>query len=116
MKYFQGLLVILTLTIASYTLIAGNKMGWDLFTVFITDIKSITWAGQFNIDFSSYLFLSFLWISWRSKFSAKGVFLGLVAQILGILFFAPYLLYLSDINNGDMKKILLGKNYLDNND
>ena len=58
----------------------------------------------------NYLILSGLWIAWRHRFSTTGIVLGLIASVLGILFFAPYLLFVSILADGDTKKIVLGEN------
>ncbi|MEQ9448599.1 MAG: hypothetical protein RLN70_06775, partial [Rhodospirillaceae bacterium] len=71
-------------------------------------IAGMTWQGQFNTDFMMYLMLSGLWTAWRSGFTAGAVALGAVAAVLGILFLAPYLLYLSYRTKGDLRRLLLG--------
>jgi len=68
----------------------------------------LTWSGQFNLDFLCYLALSGLWIMWRNKFSGKSILVGTVAMILGIVFFAPYLLWLMNKEKGDLKRVLVG--------
>jgi hypothetical protein len=45
---------------------------------------------------------------WRNKFSAKSIAIGFIAMILGIIAFAPYLLFLLIKENGNLKKVLLG--------
>lgn len=71
----------------------------------------MNWAGQFNVDFMSFLLLSALWTSWRNKFSFNGICLGIVAFFGGIMFLAPYLLWNSFKAKGNIKAILLGDNY-----
>jgi hypothetical protein len=51
-----------------------------------------SWFGQFNLDFMFMLSLSALWVSWRHRFSATGLALGVVAFLGGILFLTVYLL------------------------
>ncbi len=87
----------------------GFSHGFNLFTPFFADIKSVNWAGQFNVDFSSYLLLSALWVAWREQFSAKGIISALVASVFGIMFLAPYLLIATIVHKGDIKKVLIGK-------
>jgi hypothetical protein len=105
---FKTLLVIQTIGLFVYTFIAFQTEGTDLFSVFLANIKSLTWNGQFNLDFLCYLTLSGLWIMWRDKFNGKSIFIGIVATILGIIFFAPYLLWLINKENGDLKRVLVG--------
>jgi hypothetical protein len=92
----------------AYTFIAFQKEGAGLFSVFLDNIKSLTWTGQFNLDFLCYLMLSGLWIMWRNKFSGKSIFVGIFAMIFGIVFFAPYLLWLLYKENGDLRRVLVG--------
>ncbi|WP_350292632.1 hypothetical protein [uncultured Croceitalea sp.] len=111
MKLFRVLLVILSVNILIYTLYTGTSHGWNLLSIFVKDISEFTWPGQFNTDFTSFLLLSGLWTMWRQKFSAASVVLGLVAFVGGIIFLAPYLLYLSFKNDGDIGAVLLGKHF-----
>jgi len=97
-----------TVALLAYTFFAFQNEGANLFQVFISNISSMTWNGQFNLDFSCYLTLSGLWIMWRNKFNSISVLMGLAAMILGIIVFAPYLLYLLKTENGDLQKILIG--------
>ena len=106
MKVFRLILVVQFLAIISYTIITGINHGWNLLAIFFNNILSFNWSGQFNLDFLFLLFLSGLWISWRSRFTAKGIFLGLVALLFGIMFVAPYLFYLSFKTKGDIKEII----------
>jgi hypothetical protein len=45
---------------------------------------------------------------WRNQFNSKGIVLGLAAMILGIVVFAPYVLYLLFETKGDLKRVLVG--------
>ncbi len=108
MLIFRLLLIILTINILVYTAITGSNHGWDLVSVFFTDIAAMGWPGQFNTDFLSFLILSMGWTMWRNNFSPLGVGLGIVALFGGIMFLAPYLLFLSFQTKGDMMVIILG--------
>ncbi len=107
-NFFKTLLVFQTAGLLAYTFIAFQTEGAALFNVFLANIKSLTWTGQFNLDFLCYLALSGLWIMWRNKFSGKSILVGTVAMIFGIVFFAPYLLWLLYKENGDLKHVLVG--------
>lgn len=109
LSLFKALLILQALALFVYTLIVVKNYGWDLFAVFISNINAINWSGQFNLDFNCYLILSALWIMWRNQFSIKGIIIGLTAMVLGIIFFAPYLLYLLKTEGGDLQKLLTGK-------
>ena len=104
----MGLLISQTAVIIVYTVIAINNEGANFFAIAFSNIQSLTWNGQFSLDFSCYLTLSGIWIMWRNKFKPLFIFIGFAAMILGIMFFAPYLLYLLTKEDGDLKKVLLG--------
>lgn len=105
---FQTLLIVQTITLLAYTLFAFKTEGADLFGVFTNNILSLTWSGQFNLDFLCYLTLSGFWVMWRNKFTNQSILLGLAAMVLGIILFAPYLLWLTGKESGDLKRVLIG--------
>jgi hypothetical protein len=105
------LLVFMTLAVFILTVLAFQREGAGLFRVFIGNIRAAGWNGQFNADFSSYLTLSGLWIMWRNRFTASSIILGLAAMILGIIVFAPYILFSLNREKGDLGKVLLGDRF-----
>jgi hypothetical protein len=105
---FKTLLIVQTIGLLAYTFVAFQNEGADLISVFINNAKALTWSGQFNLDFLSYLTLSGLWIMWRNKFNFKSILLGTVAMVLGIIFFAQYLLWLTNKEKGDLKRVFIG--------
>lgn len=109
LSLLKVLLVFQALALLIYTSLVIKNHGYNLLPVFISNINAINWSGQFNLDFNCYLILSGLWIMWRSLFSTKGILIGLAAMILGIVFLAPYLLFLLKTEGSDLKKVLLGK-------
>ena len=102
------ILLVQTIGLIIYTIVAYKAEGAGLFGIAIDNIASMKWSGQFNLDFFCYLTLSGIWIMWRDKFSGKSVLLGIVAMVLGIVFFAPYVLWLLTKEKGDMKRVLIG--------
>jgi hypothetical protein len=110
MTAFRLLLVLQIVLISIYTMIVGANHGWDLLSIFFGDIFNFSWAGQFNFDFLMMLTLSALWTAWRNQFSPLGLGLGVVALVGGISFLAPYLLFLSFQENGNIKSVVLGRN------
>ncbi|MEM6349046.1 MAG: hypothetical protein AAF927_34485 [Bacteroidota bacterium] len=110
MNALRGLWVLQLIGITVLTIFAIRAEGWDLLSIFFGDIKAMNWSGQFNFDFSCYLVLSGLWIAWRHRFSIGSILLGVAASILGILLFAPYLIWASYQAKGDVKVLLLGEN------
>ncbi|MCP2867104.1 hypothetical protein, partial [Salmonella enterica] len=80
----------------------------NLLKVFFNNVNALGWNGQFCLDFSAYLTLSGLWICWRKNFSLPSILLGITAAVVGIMIFAPYLLYLLIQEKGDLKRVLAG--------
>ncbi len=103
------LLAVQTLALAVYTIFTVQQEGWTLFQVFFEHVIALDWNGQFNLDFSCYLTLSGLWIMWRNQFSLPSLLIAVVAMVIGIMAFAPYLLYLLTKEKGDIKKVLVGE-------
>lgn len=108
MAAFRLLLIALTALIVPVTLMALAHGGPDLVTPFLGSVFEMSWQGQFNIDFAGYLVLSGIWMAWRSGFSRAGLILGICAPPLGMLFLAPYLVYLIGKSGGDPRVLLLG--------
>jgi len=109
MKSFRGFLIVAIICLAAYTLVVGANHGWNILPIFLADIISMTWPGQFNLDFMIFLALSGIWLAWRHHFSVGGVVLGVIGFFGGTMVLAPYLLYVSFQANGDIKEMFLGK-------
>ncbi len=109
MNAFRILLVIIFITVLGYTLTVGVNWGWNLLPVFFGDMAAMNWAGQFNLDFMSFLTLFGLWLAWRHNFSSGGIVLGVLGFFGGILVLTPYLFFVSFKAKGDMKELFLGK-------
>jgi hypothetical protein len=114
MSIFRLYLAIAILSEGVYTVVVGAHHGWNLLPIFFGDIAAMTWPGQFNLDFITFLFLSGIWLAWRHQFSAGGIFLGVLGVFGGMVFLAPYLLFASFRANGDVKVLLLGKSRVGN--
>jgi hypothetical protein len=108
MQMFRLILIAFTIIIVGYTLAAVANDGANLLPHFFAPIVALTWQGQFNLDFTTYLILSGIWMAWRGGFTRGSVALGILAPPFGILFFAPYLIYLVTKTSGDARKLLLG--------
>lgn len=106
--FLKGLLIIQTLVLLIYTAIAIQNDGANFLARAQEFATSMTWMGQFALDFQCYLILSALWVAWRNKFSTNSILIAIVAMILGIIVFAPYLLYLLSKEKGDLKRVLIG--------
>lgn len=103
-----SLLALQTLVMIGYSFVA-MRSGENLFEIFFRSMLNGDWAGQFNVDFLCYLILSGIWIMWRGNFRPLSIAIGSVASILGMVFFAPYLMWLTYIHRGDWQKILMGE-------
>lgn len=108
MAQLRLVLIAMTALIVIFTATAIQQGGLNLITPFLTPMFAMTWPGQFHVDFTCYLVLSGIWMAWRSGFSKGGIALGILAPPLGILFFAPYLIYLISKTGGDVRKLILG--------
>lgn len=108
MGAFRVLLVILFLCISGYTAVVAANHGFGLLEVFLGDIAKFGWPGQFNVDFTSFLVLSALWLAWRHHFSPAGLALGVLGFFGGGLMLSVYLLWASFDAKGDPKVLLLG--------
>jgi hypothetical protein len=109
MTLFRLYLVAVIATILVYTSVVITQHGINIFPIFFGDIAAMTWPGQFNLDFWSFLILGGLWLAWRHHYSAIGIAFGLFIQVGGMPFLATYLLVQSFRTGGDMTKILLGE-------
>lgn len=109
MAIFRAFLVMILACVAGYTLVVGANHGWNLLPIFFSNVADMTWPGQFNLDFMTFLSLSALWVAWRHRFSAGGLALAVAAFFGGMLFLAPYLLWASGQVPGDFGVLLLGK-------
>jgi len=108
MAMFRMYLVVVLACLAGYTLVVGANHGWNLLPIFFSNITEMSWSGQFNVDFMTFLGLSGIWVAWRHQFSSSAIALGVVAFFGGMLFLAPYLLWASAQAGGDAKVLLLG--------
>jgi hypothetical protein len=108
MTAFRSLLLVMLVVLAGYTAVVIANHGWDLLAVFFGDIASLTWPGQFNLDFLFMLTLSATWVAWRHRFSASGLVLGALAFFGGAMFLTIYLLVVTARTRGDVRKVLLG--------
>lgn len=108
MLAFRTLLGVMFAVVLVYSGMVGAAHGWDVLPIFFADIAALTWPGQFNLDFACFLILSGLWVAWRHHFAPAGLALGLVVALVGIVVFAPYLLFASIQAKGSAKVLMLG--------
>ena len=108
MTIFRLILAAWLIIITIYTVFVVAEHGINLFPAFFGDITAMSWAGQFNMDFMGFLFLSATWVTWRHHFTPLGWVLAIPAFFGGIPFLTVYLLIVSRSPGCDMKTILLG--------
>lgn len=108
MVQFRVLVTVLFVGIIGYTIMVVSNYGWNFFPTYISAIAEGSWQGQFTVDFSFYLLLSAVWITWRHRYSPLGFAMGGLALIGGMMFFAPYLLLASIRARGEITPFLLG--------
>lgn len=109
MNAFRIYLAIVIACLGTYTVTVGVNHGWNLLPIFFGDIAALTWPGQFNADFMTFLSLSALWLAWRHRFSSAGLALGVLGFFGGMMVLAPYLLIASFRATGDVRVLLLGE-------
>ncbi len=108
MTVLRSIIAALGLALLVYTLAVIPQHGINLLPVFLGDVFAVNWSGQFNLDFASYLLLSGLWVAWRGGFSRVSIVVGLIASVAGMVFFAPYVLWLSLTTGRELHTLLLG--------
>jgi hypothetical protein len=108
MTLFRLFLATCLVAIVAYTSVTIANHGWNLLPVFFADMADMGWAGQFNLDFMTFLALSAIWVAWRHQFSAGGLGLAVLAFFGGMLFLSIYLLVQIQRTGGDVQVLLLG--------
>lgn len=86
-------LLLLTVAALGYTTVVVSRYGWVFLQEAVSNLESLTWDGQFMLDFSAYLLLSGCWVAWRHRWSWQGISLAMICILLGIIAFAPYVMY-----------------------
>ena len=107
MRAFRTLLTVIFVAIVGYTAVTIANHGMNLLAIFFGDMATMTWPGQFNLDFMCMLTLSGLWVAWRHEFTPAGIALGLLALFGGALFLSAYLLIVTS-REQDVRVLLLG--------
>lgn len=108
MNALRILLVLIFTCILGYTAVVARNHGLGLLPVFFGDIAALTWPGQFNLDFMSFLVLSALWLAWRHHFSPVGIVLGVIGLFGGGLFLSLYLFIASFLRQRRQQRIIAG--------
>lgn len=106
---FRLFLTAFLAVLTGYTAAVIADHGWNLLPVFFGDMASLTWPGQFNLDFFGYLLLTGLWLAWRHEFRASGLALAVVGTLGGMMFLCVYLLVIAAQTRGNIRAMLLGQ-------
>lgn len=99
------------LSVVTYTALVVEQHGFGFASVFFGDMRQLTWAGQFNLDFLFLLTLGALWVAWRHRFSLGGCGLAMAALVGGVPFYCIYLWILGRQHQGDVGHMLLGSRH-----
>ena len=88
--------------------------GWLLiFTISVQAIRqmgaSAPWRAQFNGDFGLHLLLVATWLVYRARSPWLGLFWAGLAILMGGVFTLAYLLVVSFLVKGEVRKLLLGR-------
>jgi hypothetical protein len=108
MKILRYSLVLSTIIIYLFTVIAIKGYGFNWPAIAISDLVSLNWRSQFDIDFLIHLLLLATWVVWREGATARAYLYGFLSVVLGGMFSFPYILYISIKAKGDVKTMLLG--------
>ena len=108
MAMFRIYLVGVFACLTGYTLVVGGDHGWNLLPIFFSNIAEMTWSGQFNLDFMTFLGLSGIWVAWRHQFTGRAIALGLVAFFGGMSVIVELAarLQIDDIAGREMRPLL----------
>jgi len=101
-------LVGMVAAIFAYTGAVMLREGADFLSPFLAAIWSVTWPGQFALDFLFYLLLSGAWVAWRQGGGVAGLALGLACATMGAVVFLPWLLVVTLRAGGDPERLILG--------
>lgn len=110
MLFFRIILAALWIILIAITVRALQQMGIDGANVFVSDL-SHPWRLQFNADFSAHVLLMCTWMIYREQKLAIGILCAIGAGFIGGAFSLGYILLATFRSSGDMRKILLGKNW-----
>ena len=111
MNYFRVFLLLVWIVLAIITYQAIRTLGFYEIIVVMTDLGNM-WRVQIYTDFISHGLVFIFWIIYREKSLKVGILCSLGVLAMGGLFTFAYLLNATYRVNGDMERLLLGKNYL----
>ncbi len=108
MNTLRIMLVISTVGIYTFTVLAIISQGWNWPVIAINDLLALNWRSQFDFDFIIHLLLLASWVVWREGSNAKAYVLGFLSIILGGMFSFPYLIFATYKAKAQPRALLLG--------
>lgn len=108
MKFFRGALAMAWLLTWALMARATLEQGTAESLVFFADFAQ-PWRGMLNTDFLLHMWLVAAWIAYRERSLLVGIPCALFASMGGMPFTAMYLLVTTYRENGDMRRLLLGR-------
>ena len=109
MTNLRNLIIVLFGALTIYTLFSVSIEGPNFIPGFVSDLISLSWKGQVNLDLITFTTLSGLWVAWRHNFSGGGILMGVAVLVGAMMVFAPYLLYVISKSKGDFTVLLMGQ-------
>jgi len=108
MNLFRTLLVLSSVAIYMFTVIAIVSEGWNWPAVAINDLLALDWRTQFDFDFIIHLLLLATWVVWREGANAKANVYGFLSIVMGGMFSFPYILLATYKAKAQPRVLLLG--------
>jgi hypothetical protein len=110
MTLFRTLLLALWILLWILVIRASVELGVGASWVFVTDFAH-PWRAMLNSDFSVHLLLAALWILYRERSPIIGVVCALLALLVGMPFTLMYIFVTTFREDGDMRRVLLGRHF-----
>jgi len=108
MNIFRALLLVAWILVIWVSFHAIQTMGVNAAGAIFMGDFAYPWRAQFNTDFSFHLLLMALWIGYRERKLIWGIPLGVASIMLGGAFSLAYILVVTYLEKGDMRRVLLG--------
>jgi hypothetical protein len=105
----RGFLIIAWLLPTILAVNAVTSLGFDGGKVFFDDFEQ-PWRAQFNTEFFLHVLPITAWVFWRESSKITGL-LCAVGTMFGGIFTLPYLLIATFREQGDIRRVLLGRHW-----
>ncbi len=108
MRSLNAMLIVFTIVIFAVSIAAAARYGYNWPATFLSDLVSLDWRSQFNVDLLLHLILFGAWVSWREGFTPRGHFFGVMCVLWGGMFTFPYLFWAGWVAQGKPAGLALG--------